>query len=334
MRIVCISDTHMAHRGLHLPDGDVLIHAGDATSNGTPDEVDRFLGWFASQPHEHKLLIAGNHDWLYQRDPDMVTLLLQKHQGITYLQDSGIEVQGVKFWGAPWQPWFMSWAFNLPRRGQWLRDVWNLIPIDTEVLITHGPPHGVLDQVDGGEHLGCEELRIRLATVKPRLHVFGHIHDAYGTAQSRTTVYVNACNCNEAYRGINRPIVVDLLPRTIKIHGIKPSKRRQRMEAVQAILARPKNDAREEALFELASNQKESLQLMADIHETTLEELLQEYVARGLQADLARVQRVENRPSQRLVPFIRLQDESTRNQHSPGTTQDPTDPREESDDLE
>ena len=84
MRLVCISDTHMGHQGISLPIGDVLIHAGDATSSGTPDEVDRFLGWFASQAHPHKILIAGNHDWLFQRDPEVAKMILERHQGITY----------------------------------------------------------------------------------------------------------------------------------------------------------------------------------------------------------------------------------------------------------
>lgn len=306
MKFICISDTHMSHRGFSLPHGDVLIHSGDATSTGTPDEVDRFLRWFAAQAHPHKILIAGNHDWLYQRDPDMVAMLLQKHQGITYLLDSGVQIDGVRFWGSPWQPWFMSWAFNLPRGGESLRHVWNLIPIDTDVLVTHGPPHGVLDQVHGGEHLGCEELKIRLASVKPRLHVFGHIHDAFGVDKSRTTTYVNACSCTEAYQASNRPIVVDLLPKSIKVHGIEPSKRRQRLDAVKAILDRPAEDRVEEALLKLSRRDLEALTGMAEIRELSADDLLQQYVERGLQADVARVQRAENKPSQRLVPFTRL----------------------------
>jgi len=244
--------------------------------------VDRFLGWFASQPHPHKLLIAGNHDWLYQRDPDKVALLLKKHQGITYLEDAGVEIDGVKFWGSPWQPWFMSWAFNLPRGGESLRHVWNLIPIDTDVLITHGPPHCVLDQVRDGEHLGCEELKIRLPSVKPRLHVFGHIHDAFGCAKSRTTTYINACSCTEAYQASNRPIVVDLHRKSIKVHSIEPSKRRQSLEAVKAILDRPPEDKIEKTLLKLSNRQFEALTEMAGIRELTMGDLLQQYVERGL----------------------------------------------------
>jgi len=140
---------------------------------------------------------------------------------VIYLQDSGCEIEGLRFWGSPWQPWFMDWAFNLPRKGEKLRAKWNLIPMDTDVLITHGPPYGVLDEVrprmtawgpaeEGSGHLGCEELAIRLAAVRPRVHVFGHIHDGYGIHKQAGTTYVNASICTEEYRPTNPPIVIDL----------------------------------------------------------------------------------------------------------------------------
>jgi predicted phosphohydrolase len=209
MRLVLISDTH-THRGISLPEGDVLVHAGDATSTGTLPQVNQFLEWFSSRPHPHKIFIAGNHDWLFEREPGLAAMLLAEHPGLVYLQDSGIEIDGIRFWGSPWQPAFCDWAFNLPRKGPRLREVWNRIPLGTDVLITHGPPHGTLDQVQGGEHLGCEELRIRLGAVKPRLHVFGHIHDGYGVVQADSAVLVNASICDEAYRPCHRPIVVDV----------------------------------------------------------------------------------------------------------------------------
>lgn len=208
MEIVCLSDTHNLHRELRVPDGDVLIHAGDATGQGSFKEVAAFLRWMDALPHRHKILVAGNHDWLFQRDSDIARMILQDHPGITYLQDSGCEVEGLLIWGSPWQPWFMSWAFNLPRGGQAIREAWNRIPVATDVLVTHGPPHGVLDQVGQGESLGCEELSIRLAAVKPRLHVFGHIHDGYGQAKRGQTTFVNASICDEDYRPVNPPIVV------------------------------------------------------------------------------------------------------------------------------
>ena len=215
------SDTH-THRGFSLPDGDVLIHAGDATSNGTLPEVSQFLAWFSAQPHRHKIFIAGNHDWLFARASDLASMVLVEHPDVVYLQDSGVEIDGVRFWGSPWQPAFRDWAFNLPRNGPQLLAIWNKIPMGTDVLITHGPPYGVLDQVQGGEHLGCEALKLRHAEVKPRVHVFGHIHDGYGVAFAGSRVLVNASICDEKYRASNRPIMVDLSPEKVDVLGIEP----------------------------------------------------------------------------------------------------------------
>ena len=296
----------MAHRGLTIPDGDILIHAGDATSSGTPNEVDRFLGWLASQPHAHKILIAGNHDWLFQRDPKLVGLLLEKHQGITYLQDSGIELNGVRFWGSPWQPWFMNWAFNLPRKGPKLREAWERIPLGTDVLITHGPPSGVLDQVHGGEHLGCEELKIRLSAVKPRVHVFGHIHDGYGVARSKATTYINASTCTEEYRALNRPIVLDINPKSIKVHGTAPNPRRKHLLIAQSALEGPNNGSLAKAEMLLPEGHLIALKELAELRQLAPDQLLQEYVDRGLRSDTARLLRAENKPSKRTVPLTDL----------------------------
>ena len=309
MRLVCISDTHMSHRGIHLPEGDVLIHAGDATSSGSPGEVDRFLGWFASQSHQHKILVAGNHDWLFQMDPKAASLLLEKHKGITYLQDSGVEIDGVRFWGAPWQPWFLDWAFNLPRKGAALRETWNKIPMKTEVLITHGPPHGIQDQVGRGEHLGCEELTARLATVKPRLHIFGHIHDGYGVTRTKPTTYINASICTEEYRALNSTVVVDLHQQSIEVHGIERNVRRDRLEAVQCRLDDPAKGALARLEVLIPEAQQMTLEELADIRGSKPEHLVQEYLDRGLRADLARQLRAANKSSKRSIPCVDLDQE-------------------------
>ena len=317
MRLVCISDTHMAHKGFSLPDGDVLIHAGDATSTGLSDEIDRFLNWFDSQPHAHKILSAGNHDWLFHRHPDMAAQLLAAHPGITYLEDSGVEIEGVKFWGSPWQPWFCDWAFNLPRKGQGLRDVWNRIPIDTEVLITHGPPHGILDQVSGvidysgeAEHLGCEEMKIRLVAVKPRVHVFGHIHGGYGVAQSKATTYINACTSTEAYRALNRPIVVDLTAKVVTVHGIESNPKKARLEKVKAMAEAAEAGPMEKAEAWLPKEHLAAMREMADLRGMSVESLIQNYSLRGLHSDVAKHLRTESKPGNRTIPFLRLDDET------------------------
>ena len=117
-------------------------------------------------------------------------------------------VDGLEVWGSPWQPWFHDWAFNL-ERGAALAEKWAMIPDSTDLLITHGPPHGILDACFDGRRVGCEELTRAVERVRPKLHVFGHIHEAYGVVDDGTTLFVNASNCNLRYRPANAPIVVD-----------------------------------------------------------------------------------------------------------------------------
>lgn len=207
MKIVCISDTHLQHRWnkIDVPDGDVLIHAGDGLSSGRYSELQIFQDWFLAFPHKHKIFVPGNHDWCFQ------TMFTAAAMGFPIvLCDSGIEIEGLKFWGSPWQPEFYNWAFNLPR-GQALKAKWDLIPNDTDVLITHGPPHGILDRTDRGEHVGCEDLTEALVRVRPKLHVFGHIHHGAGQFDSGSTIFVNASICDERYNPVNPPIAVDLV---------------------------------------------------------------------------------------------------------------------------
>jgi Icc-related predicted phosphoesterase len=206
IRIVCMSDLHNIGLFYEVPDGDILIIAGDICGVGIEDEIKEFDEFLALQNHSAKLVIAGNHDFLFEDySPEKAKKLL-KH-GI-YLEDSGIDIYGVKYWGSPWQPWFGGWAFNVQRRYK-LAEVWAKIPSDTDVLITHSPPHGILDVVDG-EHVGCKDLANALERVRPQLHVFGHVHQGYGMTELCGTIYVNAALRDEQYRLINRPIVVDL----------------------------------------------------------------------------------------------------------------------------
>ncbi len=207
MRLVCVSDTHLRH-DFTVPDGDVLIHAGDGTHLGEPREVEAWFSWLAALPHAHKVIIAGNHDFLFQRVPEMIPALLPK--GVIYLQDSGVEIEGLKIWGSPWQPWFFDWAFNL-ERGPAIAKAWAKIPDDTEVLITHGPPADILDKVPNGDHVGCEDLRARVKQLsKLKLHVFGHIHHSYGKRTIGGVTYINASTCSEQYWPTNAPIIIDL----------------------------------------------------------------------------------------------------------------------------
>lgn len=206
MRIVCLSDTHDQHDQLQVPDGDLLLHAGDATMSGTAAQIEAFDRWLATLPHRHKVVIAGNHDWGFQRTPARARSLLRH---ATYLEDDETTVEGLRIWGSPWQPWFYDWAFNL-QRGPEIAAKWALIPTGIDVLITHGPPAGLLDRTSRGDDVGCADLLAAVQRTKPRLHVFGHIHEGYGTVERDGTRFVNACNCTERYHPVQPPIVVDL----------------------------------------------------------------------------------------------------------------------------
>jgi len=206
VRLVILSDTHSRHHKLEVPEGDLLIVAGDVTSRGHLDEVrefDRFLGRLT---HPHKIVIAGNHDFCFERTPQAARALITN---ATYLEDEGCRVGGLQVWGSPWQPWFHDWAFNL-HRGAPLRAKWDLIPVDVDVLITHGPPHGFGDLCYDGRRVGCEDLLVRVRELQPRLHCFGHIHEAYGLFRDGETTLVNASTCDLRYRPLNPPVVIDI----------------------------------------------------------------------------------------------------------------------------
>ncbi|HYC56287.1 MAG TPA: metallophosphatase domain-containing protein [Candidatus Binatia bacterium] len=206
LRLVLLSDTHTMHELLEIPDGDVLVHAGDFCMRGSLDELEESAAFFSALPHRHKVVVAGNHDRILEADRSLGrTAFASCH----YLLDSGAEIGGLRFWGSPWQPEHLSWAFNLPR-GQPLRQKWDLIPDGIDVLVTHGPPMGVMDQTVRGEHVGCQDLRDAVTRIRPRLHVFGHIHEARGTVVTDETVFVNASNCTVRYAPIHAPVVVDV----------------------------------------------------------------------------------------------------------------------------
>lgn len=227
MKIVLISDTHGVHDSIRVPHGDILIHAGDLSPSGTDSQIAAAADWLGSLPHRHKIAIAGNHDFLFERQPTRASALLRS-AGVIYLQDSGTNVDGVSIYGSPWQPEFMHWAFNVPR-GQ-LAKYWKQIPTDLDILITHGPPYGILDQrvppamkkfapwedeepFAGSDHMGDEELLAAVEKVRPRLHVFGHIHSGYGTAQNQHTTFYNSAVCDENYDPTREPWVIDVIPR-------------------------------------------------------------------------------------------------------------------------
>lgn len=234
MRIVCISDTHGLHYQMTnpLPQGDMLLHAGDCTNKGREKEIEDFVYWFQNiEGFDHKIFIAGNHDFGFEyyngvrhnnEAPWLHHLLNEENlsqSNVTYLHDSELVINDpqfsrpIKIYGSPWQPRFYDWAFNLDRLGPALESKWKAIPDDTDILITHGPPNGIRDfvaQWRGNENVGCELLRYRIEQINPKINVFGHIHGAYGPAYVKETLFVNASICNERYEPINKPIIIDL----------------------------------------------------------------------------------------------------------------------------
>ncbi len=208
VRIVCISDTHGHHAKLSVPNGDILIHAGDFMAFGdTPKEIVDFSHWLGKQPHRHKVVIAGNHDLMFERHPGAARGLLDN---VIYLENSGAELMGLKFWGSPVQPEFNNWAFNVAR-GAAIRRYWQMIPKGTDVLVTHRPPFGVLDQSHPSTaHLGCEELAKAVEQIRPALNVFGHIHGGHGQVTANGTRFVNASVVNETYHTIHDPQVIEI----------------------------------------------------------------------------------------------------------------------------
>lgn len=212
-KITIISDTHGKHWQLDLPGGDILIHCGDFMNGGRDViEATSFLQWFDSiSNYKHKVFISGNHDRLFEYDPILARdIFEQYHPGIIYLQDSDVTIEGLKIYGTPWQPEFYDWAFNLPR-GEKLKAVWDLIPDDTDILVTHGPPHMFLDTVIGQyEHLGCKDLNNRVLQVRPKVHCFGHIHSGAGETEFHDIKFINASVLDESYQYVNKPINIEL----------------------------------------------------------------------------------------------------------------------------
>jgi predicted phosphohydrolase len=187
VRIVAVADTHLFHDELVVPDGDVLVHAGDMCRGGDLVELAAAARWIAALPHRHKVIVAGNHDWAFAREPAAARALFE---GAHYLEDSELAIDGVRFYGSPWQPAFNDWAFNLPR-GPALAAVWANIPRGLDVLITHGPPDGIGDRTTPARRAGCAELRARVLEVAPRLHLFGHIHQDGGAWRMGATTFAN-----------------------------------------------------------------------------------------------------------------------------------------------
>lgn len=226
--IDALSDTHNRHKEFTCEGGDILLHSGDCTGRGTLAEALDFLDWYGAQPYTHKVLIAGNHDWVFEREPALMADECKK-RGIIYLNDSGVILKDtmgqkgdylIRVWGSPVQPWFYDWAFNRRRTleeatafgGGWIKNHWDLIPNNTEILLTHGPAMGYGDGVERfgrdaeftTEHVGCAELLHAIQQSEIKLHISGHIHEGRGFYYEKDTTFVNASSLNRMYYPVTK----------------------------------------------------------------------------------------------------------------------------------
>jgi Icc-related predicted phosphoesterase len=217
LKIVAISDTHCQLDKIDLPIGDVLIHAGDLTSSGSLVEVSRELIILKDKGKLFKsiILVAGNHDWLFQREPSLAKQMC-KDNDIIYLEDSSTQVDGVTFYGSPWTLKFNNWAFGLHQSK--MKMVWDMIPDKVDVLITHSPPKGILDEVVRKNKIGdkkvinegCEELLSAVLRVKPRFHMFGHLHEAHGTYDGLFTKFRNVAVLDDKYKLVYQAAEIEI----------------------------------------------------------------------------------------------------------------------------
>jgi predicted phosphohydrolase len=222
MRIVAVADTHLFTKDYAVPDGDVFVHAGDLCRGGWMKELERAAPWIRSLPHRHKIVVAGNHDWTFARPSEReASRAMIEAAGATYLEDAETTIDGVRVYGSPWQPAFNDWAFNLPR-GRALAEVWAKIPEGLDVLITHGPPAGFGDATSVERREGCADLLARVKIAKPRVHLFGHIHEDGGAWTEGATTFVN-CTTWECERA---PTVIDITPEAVTLVSVPPARNR------------------------------------------------------------------------------------------------------------
>lgn len=213
MKICCVSDLHGYYP--KTKGGDLLIVAGDLTGDHSRLSMEDFFNWLNAQEFTKKIMIAGNHDNLLEHeDCSIIEEYAIRDRSFEYLCDSGTTFEGMKIWGSPWSLWFYGinpYCRSFTGSESELRKKYALIPDDTNILITHSPPHGIFDKTAEGDHVGSYGLREALDRVRPILHVFGHIHECGGKRlDCVVTEYINASHVNRAYEPVNLPIYVDI----------------------------------------------------------------------------------------------------------------------------
>jgi len=212
MKVICISDTHGLHQRLAVPEGDILIHAGDVSQSGKKSEIRNFLSWFARQPHPYKIFIGGNHDFLMEKSPRTFKKLIPSN--CIYLENTAVNINGLRIWGSPITPYFFDWAFNRCR-GKDIARYWDQIPDQLDILITHGPPYGVLDITHDRRKVGCRALQSKILETAPQYHIFGHIHEASGTQMLGNTMCMNVSQLDQRHNVSPDIKTLELLPLSV-----------------------------------------------------------------------------------------------------------------------
>lgn len=204
-KIVAISDVHGKWGKLTIPDCDILISAGDYSFKGEPHMVKDFHAWLNKQNANHIISVQGNHEtWVEKNWNQAKAIALEACPAVHFIDEGPIEIEGIKIWCSAITPWFYNWAWNR-YRGEDIKRHWDMIPNDTNILVSHGPAYGILDAVvyangDKKEHVGCNDLAEAIKRIKPDLHICGHIHSAYGQVHIDGTSYYNASICDEMYQ--------------------------------------------------------------------------------------------------------------------------------------
>lgn len=208
MKIIALSDTHTLHWELpEPPKGDILISAGDWTGKGSPVAIEDFANWINRYVSKYKavILIAGNHDFGMQNNKE--EMLKFFHPNIHYLDHEAKIIKGIKVFGSPYTPKFYEWAFMKP--DEILAGLWQSIPDDTELLITHGPPYTILDKNVRGEHCGSKSLYQTIKDLpKLKCHIFGHIHEARGHLTIDDVSFYNVSSLDDRYIVRDNPYTI------------------------------------------------------------------------------------------------------------------------------
>ena len=215
LRIVSFSDAHGLHDDIVMPNADIAIFSGDAGTYRSPynneSSILSFIDWYASIKNvKHKIWIAGNHCTSIEHGL-VDAKKISEEKGLIYLQHDSIEVEGLKIFGSPYTPTFgYGWAFNKDR-GESIKKYWDEIPMDTEIIVVHGPPYGIHDTVLNGDQVGCKDLLDKVKTIDGlKLVQFGHIHEDYGHSVIDGVHYANASVLNVRYKLVNKPFVFEV----------------------------------------------------------------------------------------------------------------------------